>query len=261
MSDVVSGWISSMVSCCKMSWRLALAGLLFLTPEVKAQEIQPSAPTVPTDMWYLTEQFLDYNQDQISQAALDLDIQREFIETSPVLQRWLDHPPNLLEEIRNTPAVPTRLQAGIEADFWSVGLSDLQLLNRVTLSGDYRQGLDQPDNQQYGSALRYFLAPSGSFINVAPQIGYRRVDQSDRTLSGIQYGAYLLFAPASGAADITISYLLLDPVEEQEGWATIADITAAYALSPSIRLAGRYRWQNSTIDKERTFGVVLEWVP
>jgi hypothetical protein len=167
-----------------------------------------------------------------------------------------------LDEILNTPAIPTRIQASLEGtESWSVGIQDLYLLNRVTLSGDYRQSFEQPQDHQFGSSLRYFLAPVGSVFNLAPQVGYRRLEQSSRALSGLQYGAYAVFALSPRSADLTASYSLLDASQNREGWATLADITAAYALSPSTRVAARFSWQNSTISKESRFGFVLEWTP
>lgn len=194
--------------------------------------------------------------------AIELGLDEDVIESSPVLRRWLTDPPHLLEEIRNTPALPTRLQAGLDVSGWTVGLSDLYLIDRLSLSGTYRQSFDRPQDAAFGSNLRYFVAPLGSRFNLAPQVGYGRVDQFERFLSGPQFGAYLVLALDPGAADLTLSYNWLDPGRStQEGEATIGDITAAYALSPSTRLAARYTWRHSTISKDQDLAVILEWVP
>lgn len=102
-------------------------------------------------------------------AVLDLGLDSQIVEDSPVLRRWLQGPPNLLEEIRDTPVLPTRLQAGFEsASEWRISLQDLRLGDRLTLSGDYRQSSENPEIRQYGSEVRYFLAPMGSRLNLAP---------------------------------------------------------------------------------------------
>lgn len=194
--------------------------------------------------------------------AIQLGLDSEVVESSPVLQRWLSDPPDLLDEIRNTPAVPTRLQAGIDVSGWSVGLSDLYLVERVSLSSSYRQSFDRPQDAAFGSNLRYFVAPVGSRFNLAPQVGFGRIDQFERFLSGPQYGAYLVMALDPGAADLTMSYSWLDPNRStQEGAATVGEITAAYALSQSTRLATRYTWRHSTITKDQDLSLILEWTP
>ena len=195
-------------------------------------------------------------------AALDLGLDDRILEDSPVLRRWLQNPPNLLEEIRNTPVLPTRLQAGFESSsHWRISLQDLRLGDRLTLSGDYRQSSEHPEVRQYGSEMRYFLAPLGSRFNLAPQLGYRALEQKNRSLSGVSYGAFAVLALAPGAADLTGSYSWVAPQEPEEGQATLAELTAAYAISPSFRLSARYSLRNSTLDREFSFGVGLEWIP
>ncbi len=195
-------------------------------------------------------------------AVLDLGLDGPIVENSPVLRRWLQRPPDLLEEIRNTPVLPTRLQAGFEsASEWRVGLQDLRLGDRLTLSGDYRQSSENPEIRQYGSEVRYFVAPLGSRFNLAPQLGYRVLEQENRRLSGVSYGAFAVLALAPGAADLTGSYRWVAPQEGEEGQATLAEITAAYAISPSFRLAARYSLHHSTLTWESSFGVGLEWIP
>ncbi|MFS8885955.1 hypothetical protein [Synechococcus sp. H70.2] len=191
-------------------------------------------------------------------AALGLEGQID----SPVLRRWLQDPPDLLEEIRNTPVLPTRLQVGFEsASEWRIGLQDLRLGDRLTLSGDYRQSLENPVVRQYGSEVRYFLAPVGSRFNLAPQLGYRAWEQENRRFRGVSYGVFFVLALAPGAADLTGSYSWVTPQESEEGQATLAEITAAYAISPSFRLAARYSLRHSTLAQESSFGAGLEWIP
>jgi hypothetical protein len=196
-----------------------------------------------------------------STTAIDLGQHQDLVQDSPVLRRWLEQPPDLLQEIRNTPVVPTRLQVSLQSTTWSLGVEDVRLGDRFTLSGDYQQSRERSADQDYGSLLRYYIAPRGSRMNLAPQVGYRAIQESDRSLSGPQFGAIVVLALAPQAADLTLSYSWLKPQEAGETTATLATLTAAYALSPSIRLAARYQQRNSTISQDGSFGVVLEWIP
>lgn len=45
-------------------------------------------------------------------AAQELDLSPELIEGSPVLQRWLEEVPNVLDDIRNDPSFRTRVRLG-----------------------------------------------------------------------------------------------------------------------------------------------------
>ncbi|MGQ9836779.1 MAG: hypothetical protein ACUVRV_02130 [Cyanobacteriota bacterium] len=205
---------------------------------------------------------LSTTPDSVSLLRLDLGLDGQILEDSPVLRRWLENPPNLLDQIRNTPVLPTRLQANFESSsHWRIGLQDLRLGDRLTLSGDYRQSANEPENRQYGSEIRYFLAPVGSSFNLAPQLGYRVLELEDRSLSGMSYGAFAVLALAPGAADLTGSYSWVLPKEQQEGQATLAEVTATYAISPSLRLAARYSLRNSTLARESSLGFGVEWIP
>ncbi len=196
-----------------------------------------------------------------STTAIDLGQYQDLVHDSPVLRRWLEKPPDLLQEIRNTPVVPTRLQVSLQSTTWSLGVEDVGLGDRFTLSGEYQQSRERSADQDYGSLLRYYIAPRGSRMNLAPQVGYRAIQESDRSLSGPQFGAFVILALAPQAADLTLSYSWLAPREAEESTATLATITAAYALSPSTRVAARYQRRNSTISQDGTFGLVLEWIP
>ncbi|MEN9203809.1 MAG: hypothetical protein Q6K80_07520 [Thermostichus sp. DG_1_6_bins_120] len=195
-------------------------------------------------------------------AALDLGLDGQIVEDSPVLRRWLQNPPNLLDEIRNTPVLPTRFQASFESSsHWRISLQDLRLANRLTLSGDYRQSAAEPENRQYGSEIRYFLAPMGSKFNLAPQLGYRVLEQKEHSLSGISYGAFAVLALAPGAADLTGSYSWILTQQPQEEQATLTEVTAAYAISSSFRLSARYSLRHSTLTRESSLGFGVEWIP
>ena len=216
---------------------------------------------------------LDNNLDQLSEEDAAL------VEASPTLRRWLQQPPNLLEEIRNQPLIPMRLQASIGTDSWSVGLEDVRLFDRLTVSGDFQHRTDQyrtdqlgtdqlgtdqsgtTETQTYGSNLRYYLAPLGSQVNVSPLLGYRQLHQSDQGWGNLQLGAHAVFIPAPGAADLTVSYSWLTPTDSDQPTSTLAQVTTAYTITPDLRVGARYRYEGNRLDQDATFGLIVEWIP
>ncbi len=252
------GWIKPLL------WATCL-GLISLAEIGWAQPTSESEPASSSDLIQPklnSDPDLEIPPGEGTPLAIELGLDSEVVESSPVLQRWLTDPPDLLDEIRNTPAVPTRLQAGVDVSGWSLGISDLYLFNRLSLSSSYHQSFDRPQDATFGSNLRYFVAPVGSRLNLAPQVGYGRLDQFERSLKGPQFGAYVVLALDPGAADLTLSYNWLEPDHStQEGRATVGEITTSYALSPSTRLAARYTWRHSTITKDQDLSLILEWVP
>lgn len=191
----------------------------------------------------------------------DLALDAALLEASPTLRRWLQTPPDLLEEIRNRPLIQPRIQASLGPDTWSLGLEDLRLFDRLTVSGDYQQVLNTPSGteQQFGSSLRYYLAPLGSQVNVAPVVGYRHLEVAERSWGTVQWGAHAVLIPAPGAADLTLSYSWLHPPDESIS--TLVQLTTAYTLRPSFRVGARYRYESSRLDQETSFGLVMEWIP
>lgn len=203
------------------------------------------------------------SQRALLQAALNPETDQELIESSPTLQRWLEQPPDLLQELQSRSLIPTRMQAGLDPDAWTVGLEDVRLFDRLTVSGDYRRGFEGGEGsseRQFGSALRYYLAPLGSLVNVAPVVGYRQVEGLDQTLRGVELGAHAVLIPAPGAADLTLSYTWISPSADQPT-ATLAQVTSAYTLTPSIRVGARYRRFSYAGDPDTSFGMIVEWIP
>ncbi len=227
-----------------------ILGIALLSSLIEIPVALAQTPSLSLDPTLLA---LDPSSDSTLDAAL--------LEASPTLRRWLEQPPDLLEEIRNRPLIQPRIQASLGTDTWSVGLEDLPLFDRLTVSGDYQQFLNTPSGteQQFGSSLRYYLAPLGSQVNVAPVVGYRHLEGAERSWGTVQWGAHAVLIPAPGAADLTLSYSWLHPPDESIS--TLVQLTTAYTLMPALRLGARYRYESSRLDQEATFGLVLEWIP
>ncbi|MEN9206042.1 MAG: hypothetical protein Q6K70_09575 [Thermostichales cyanobacterium DRC_bins_46] len=193
-----------------------------------------------------------------AEPTLELDAQ--LLEQSPVLQRWLTNPPDVLEEIRTLTTRPTRLQLGYVArDQWFLGFDDLYLGSQLSLSGEYdRWHLQEGRQEQVSVALRYFVLQPGSRFNLAPQAGYRSITTTGlQGMQGLELGATAVAVLAPQTADLSIDYRWLTGSQP----ATTLSITTAYALSRDFRLATRYRWQNTTLNKDFQVGIMLEWTP
>ncbi len=191
-------------------------------------------------------------------TALDTALEATLIEQSPVLQRWLVEPPDVLDLIRNTPAVPLRLRVGAaSATSGSIGFEDLALGTRLTLSGDYRWQIDT--TYDYGLHLRYYLRPRGERFNLAPEIGFRDLNSPVGSSSGLAVGLGSTISLAPGAADLSLNYRLLNIASDRE--TTFASATAAYSLSRSFRLAAQYSWINAPWERDHRVGLLLEWAP
>ncbi|MGB3615023.1 MAG: hypothetical protein WBA10_14615 [Elainellaceae cyanobacterium] len=197
------------------------------------------------------------------ESTLDLD--DAVIESSPVLQRWLEEVPDILEDIRHDPAFRGRLRLGYlrlstdgDDDGILVGLEDVILTRSgLTLSADYRGELGG-DRYSGGGELRYYLLPLGRRINLAPVLGYRVIRTPRENLDGVAVGARLLLVPSrSGAADISVTQLLVNPGSGEE--ASLFTVSTGYALTQQLRISGDV--QIETISESDTqIAVILELI-
>ena len=109
---------------------------------------------------------------QIAASADTIDIPPEILEESPVLQRWQEEVPNVLEEIQTDPSFPTRLQVGYSQfpssnhlGGFHVGLEDWWVgKTRLSVSGGY-QGSFDGRRSHLSLDLRYHLLPLGGYFN------------------------------------------------------------------------------------------------
>lgn len=189
-----------------------------------------------------------------------LDLDPEIVEDSPVLQRWLEEVPDVRSEIVNDPAFRTRVRVGYVQDPETdrsgvrVGVEDIFLGARLTLSGDY-QNLDE--QHQYGADLRYYVLPLGSQINLAPIVGYRHLETDAYEASGINLGLRLLLALSrTGAADLSVSQSWVSPGGSEE--VGITTLTAGYALTDDLRFSTDFQIQTNSLATDRQFGVGIE---
>lgn len=202
-----------------------------------------------------------------SPDTLDLDLDPEIIEESPVLQRWLREVPNVLEEIRNDPSFRTRVRLGFsqfpstdDASGFNLGVEDLFVgRTNLTLSGDYYAS-GNGDRSGGGAELRYYLLPLGGYFNIAPVLGYRQLETKSYSINGLQVGGRLMVVLSrGGAADLSLSYKQVGVGSDES--AGVAAFSAGYALTPNIRLSADLERQDASGNSDNRVGIVLEWMP
>lgn len=201
------------------------------------------------------------------QSGGALDLSPEIIKGSPVLQRWLRRVPNVLGDIINEPSFRTRLRLGYsqfpstgQAPGWNVGVEDVFVgRSGLTVSGEY-QGTFEGDRAAWGADLHYYVRPLGSYINVAPVVGYRNIQTNRYSTDGLNVGARLLVVLSrGGAADISLTQSWVDlGTDEEVGLTTLS---VGYALTHNIRLSTDIQQQNARQRKDSRVGIVFEWMP
>ncbi len=200
-------------------------------------------------------------------AAQELDLSPEIIENSPVLQRWLRQVPNVLEEIRNDPSFRTRLRVGYsqfpstgQAAGFNVGVEDVFIgRTGLTVSGDYQRSFNGR-RESYGADVRYYVLPLGSYVNIAPQVGYRNLTTGKFSTDGINVGARLMLALSrTGAADVSLTQSFVSPGSNEE--VGITTLSFGYAVTHNLRLSTDIQKQNSKEEKDSRVGIVFEWMP
>ncbi len=197
----------------------------------------------------------------------EVDLDPQLIENSPVLQRWLREVPDVLEDIQNDPSFKTRVRLGYShfpsdqgAGGWNAGVEDV-FIGRTgfTVSGDYQASFNG-ERTAGGVNVRYYALPLGSYVNIAPVVGYRHLETNAYSTSGIELGAKLMLALSrGGAADISLTQTWVKPgTGEDVGLTTFS---VGYAVTQNLRISTDIQKQNAREDKDSRVGVVLEWMP
>lgn len=229
----------------------------------ETSEIEAIAQASPSPELSESSESLDSDS---SEASEQLNLAPETIENSPVLQRWLEEIPDVLSEIRNDPSFRTRLRLGYsqfpstdQAGGFNVGIEDVFIgQTGLTVSADY-QATFEGDRQAYGTDLRYYVRPLGSYVNIAPVIGYRYLETDEYTTDDINLGLrFLLALSRTGAADISLTQTWVAPGRDQE--VGITTLSVGYALTEDLRISTDIQKQNSSFNKDSRVGIVLEWM-
>jgi hypothetical protein len=193
-----------------------------------------------------------------------LDLPPEVIEDSPVLQRWMQEIPNVLSDINKDPSFRTRFRLGYahfseEGAGWLVGIEDFRVAqSRFTVSGDYQASFDR-DQQSWGVDARYYVRPLGRYFNLAPIVGYRRLENDRDKAEGLHFGLRFLFVLSrTGAADIAFTPSWILPGREDE--AGLTTLSFGYAVTKNLRLSTEFQKQNTRRSKDSRIGIIFEWM-
>jgi hypothetical protein len=104
------------------------------------------------------------------------------------------------------------------------------------------------------------VLPLGSYINVAPLVGYRNIESNDYSTDGVNVGARLMLALSrTGAADVSLTQSFVSPGSSDE--VGITTLSFGYAVTQNLRLSTDIQKQNSREEKDSRVGIVLEWMP
>jgi hypothetical protein len=202
--------------------------------------------------------------DNFSDDSDRLDIPESVIQESPALQRWLNEVPDVLEDIKYDPSFKTRWRVGLssfpstnQAVGINLGIEDIFIPRTgLTISADYQFSFNG-DRNAVGTDLHYFLLPLGSYINVAPLLGYRYVQSNDFNTDGLHVGLRLMLAfSRTGAGDISLSQSFISPGGNEE--VGITSLSVGYGFTSKLRLSTDLEWQNSIEDNDSRAGINLE---
>jgi hypothetical protein len=200
--------------------------------------------------------------------AEQLDLDPQILDNSPVLQRWTEEVPDVLSEIRNDPSFRTRVRVGYsqfpssdQAGGIHLGIEDVFVPGtHLTLSADYQGALNGDKREAYGSELRYYALPLGSSVNVAPVVGYRRMESDRYEIDGVNVGLRLqLQLSRTGAADIALTQSWVNPGSDSEE-VGLTTLTFGYALTHDLRLSTDLQRQNAPQHKDSRLGIGFEWM-
>jgi hypothetical protein len=100
----------------------------------------------------------------------------------------------------------------------------------------------------------------GSYVNIAPVVGYRHLETNSYSTDGVNLGAKLLLVLSrGGAADISLTQSWVAPGTGEE--VGLTTLSVGYAITRNLRISTDIQQQNAKQDKDTRLGVVLEWIP
>lgn len=217
-----------------------------------------------TPVWSVPEPAISYSANDLASTAPKQT--PRFPDKSPVLERWQRDIPNVLDDIKRDPSFRTRVRLGLsyfpstfDSLGWNVGIEDYFIgRSNLTISGDY-QATFTGDRRAGGADLRYYVLPLGSYVNLAPVLGYRYLETPRYTTDGLNVGFRVQVVPSrTGATDLSLTQTWVAPQQSQE--VGITKLSFGYALTKQLRLSTDIEKQNSKQKKDTRFGVSLEWM-
>jgi hypothetical protein len=201
-----------------------------------------------------------------SASAQTVEVNPEIIESSPVLQRWLEEVPDVSVDIQHDPAFRTRIRIGYSqfpstdhTSGYYIGVQDVFLgRTPLTVSAEYSSN-GRGDRELLGADVQYYLLPLGWYGNVAPVLGYRAVNNDTFSSDGINVGFRMILIPSrTGAADVSVTQSWVAPGTPDE--VGLTTFSAGYALTEDLRVATDIQTQNTRDRQESRVSLLLEWM-
>ena len=202
-----------------------------------------------------------YGNPQSLRHAKDLEIDRQVIESSPVLRRWLENPPDLLTDIYNEPSFNSKLRVSLTSRNNSLGIEagveDLFVgSSPLTVSSSYQHEFSGRESE-FQSHIRYYVLPLGSYWNFSPIVGYRQFNQLDRPqISGLDLGLQGILVLSPHSSDLRLSHIFTSPSGDLEMSTTA--LSTSYAITKNLRLGTKIEWRRSPLMYDSRIGFVLE---
>ena len=205
------------------------------------------------------------------EEAEKLEVDPQIIENSPVIQKWIEEVPDVAEDIVNQRSFPTLIRLGYskfpsrgQSGGILLGVEDLFLGDSsVSFSGEYVDNFqtDSDDDRfSIGGNLNFYLLPLGSYVNIAPTIGYQSIELGRYQTDGVNLGVKVILALSpQGAADISFSQSFISPTDNEE--VGITEVRAGYAVTDNVRVFAGINWQNSIRSADSQVNLGLEWMP
>ena len=201
---------------------------------------------------------------QSTVSSLDLD--PKIINNSPTLQPWIKEVPNVAADITNDPSFRTRIRvqylsvrSSRHSPSFKVSIEDLRLGHtRATINADF-QVTSNNNRQTWGTNLQYYIYSLGSYVNIAPVIGYQNLQVNAYSTSGINLGFRLLLVLSrSGGADISITQTWVALGSDEE--AGLSTLSFSYAINRRLRLSTDLQHQSTKQGIDNRVGIGAEWM-
>jgi hypothetical protein len=199
----------------------------------------------------------------------DLDLAPAIINSSPVLQKWFKEVPDVGADINSDPSFRTRVKVGYgqypstnQIGGFYAGVEDVFIgKSGFAISANYDSGSGGANRRSsYGAAAQYYLLPLGGYINIAPTIGFQRLETDLYQRDGIDLGVKLVLVPArGGGGDITLSQSWLGFGSATETGLT--KLSVGYAVTNNLRISTDIQQQNAPEKADSRVGIGIEWMP
>jgi hypothetical protein len=196
-----------------------------------------------------------------------IDLSPEIINSSPVLQKWLQEIPDVLNEIKTAPSFRTRVKVGYSqypSANQSGGLHlavDDVFLGRggLSVSANYNSA-SNGNRTAYGADAQYYLLPLGNYLNITPLVGFRHLQTDKYQRDGLNLGVKVMLVGArGGGADLALSQSWVGFGSATE--IGLTTLSTGYAVTEHLRLSTEIQQQNARENYDSRVGFGVEWMP